>query len=883
MTLAPGFRLGDYEIESPIGAGGMGEVYRARDTRLGRTVAIKILPDAFALDPDRLARFEREARMLAALNHPHIGGIHGFEEDGGVRGLVLEFVAGETLSDRLASGPLPVDEALTYARQIAEALEAAHEKGICHRDLKPSNIKITPEPSVKVLDFGLAKGDHDVAGSDLSHSPTITALGTLPNVILGTAAYMSPEQARGRLVDKRSDVWAFGCVLYEMLTGHQAFRGESLADTLSAILSRELDWQALPHETPPSIRRLLQRCVAKDPKKRLHDIADARIEIDDALSGAVESVVTSRRYPFAPALMTLAALALLGAGTLAGWLLSRTAAAPSVNRPSTVRYTLPATGLTSIGVPMISRDGRQIAFVASKTGGSRAIWIQPLDGEPREIPGTTDAAAPFWSPDGRSLGFFADGALKRVDLNGGALQRIARAEELTDGAWSSTGVILFSQRYALYQVAATGGTPTVVASLDLARQENSLRLPEFLPDGRRFLYVARSGRPENTSVYLASLDGGTPTRLFTTRSAVRLASPDRLLYLRDDALMAQSLDADNGKLLSTPQQVVGSFDPNLLGPLDFFSVSDTGVLAYRRPSGALSQLTWVDRMGRTVSTIGEPSNISNFKLSPDERGLVMDEAGRGLRSVWTVNLTTGVRARLTFEKWDDWQPIWSPDGLRILFGSYRDGPINMYVKPADGSGGDEVFMQSSIQKGPRDWSRDGRFILYTQDSSEMREDLFARRSTGNDEPIVIAATTAREFDGRFSFDVRWVSYVSNETGTDEVYVQPFPPTGGKWQISTGGGHSPRWRADGRELFYLTSDGEMRAVSIAAGQSFAAGPPRTLFTMSGIGSGGAGSTSYEVTRDGQRFLMRLTKGSPQPSPISIILNWDEAGGQGSHAP
>ena len=875
MTLAPGFRLGSYEIQSTIGAGGMGEVYRARDLKLGRDVAVKVLPQAFATDPERLARFEREARLLAALNHPHIGGIHGLEEADGVRALVLELVDGETLSDLLRSGPLPLRTALTHARQIAEALEAAHDKGIWHRDLKPDNIKITPDGNAKVLDFGLAKADAERSGSHLSQSPTITAL-TQADVILGTAAYMSPEQARGRAVDRRADVWAFGCVLYEMLTGLQAFRGETIADTLSAIVSREPDWHLLPKDTPETIRTLVERCVTKDLKRRLHDIADARIEIDDALSAPPRTTATGPGGRFPRVWLGLAGVGLIGAGALAGALATRSAA-PEPTAQQVVRFTIPVSGMPGSEKPEVSRDGRQIAFVASRPDGSRALWTQALDGgQPRELPGTAGAESPFWSPDGRALGFFADGALKRVDVAGGEPQRISTAGDTPNGTWSTSGVIVYAQRYVLYQVPAAGGTPSIVANIDPSRQENSLRHPVFLPDGKRFLYVARSGRPENTSAYVGTLDGKAPTLLFTTRSAVRYAATDTLLYVRDDALVAQSFTADLQTRTGAPSSILASLDQNLLGPLDFFSVSDNGVLAYRLPTPSRLQLTWVDRMGHVLSTIGEPADISNFRLSPDERHLALNERGRGgVRSVWTVDLATGARARLTFEGSDDWQPIWSPDGLRILFGSYRNGPIDMFIKPASG-GRDEVFLQSSIQKGPRDWSRDGRYVLYTQDTPELKEDLYARGSSGSDAPIVIAATAAREFDGRFSFDGRWVSYVSNETGSDEIYVQPFPPNGAKWQVSSAGGHSPRWRADGGELFYLTTGGEMRAVSITtSGPSFVAGPPRTLFTMPGIGSGAPGSTSYDVTRDGQRFLVRLTKGTPPPPYISVVLNWPGA--------
>jgi serine/threonine protein kinase/Tol biopolymer transport system component len=872
-----GRTLGSYRIVEKLGAGGMGEVYRATDVKLRRDVAIKILPEAFAADADRLARFEREARVLASLNHPHIAGIHGLEEDGDVRALVLELVEGATLAERLLTGPLSVTEALAYSRQIAEALEAAHEKGVCHRDLKPSNIKITPDGQVKVLDFGLAKADEARVRADVSHSPTITAVGTGANVILGTAAYMSPEQARGKAVDRRADVWALGCVLFEMLTARQAFAGETVLDTLSAILNREPDWHRLPAETPPAIRRLLRHCFAKDVKRRMHDIADARIEIEDALdtdSAMPETGQPNRAVGVSIGTIALS-VALLGIGVAAGMLLKRPSSASGTSTLPPVRYTIPADGIAAGAIPAVSRDGRRIAFVASKADSPSAIWVQALDEErPRELPGTSGGSDPFWSPDGRSLAFFADGALRRVDLMGGPAQRIARVEESLGGAWGSSDVIVFSARYALYQVPASGGTPVLVAGLDLSRQENSVRAPEFLPDGRHFLYSARSGRPENTSIYLASLDGGAPQRIVNTRWAVHHTLPDVLMYVRDEALVAQSFDIDRKTLTGTPRQILGPIDPNY-GGLDFFSVSDTGVVVYRLLRPASSQLTWVDRRGAASSTIGEPSLVSNFRLSPEERRVVFDETNRGSRSVWTLDLATSARSRLTFPGSDDWQPIWSHDGLRVLFGSYRNGPIDMYIKPASGGGSDQEFMRSPIQKGPRDWSRDGRFILYTQDSPEMKEDLYARDTSDTGAAIAIAATSAREFDGRFSPNGRWVSYVSTETGTNEIYVQPFPPTGGKWQVSVGGGHSPRWRGDGRELFYLTPQGDMKVVAVTAatnGQPFTAGEAQTLFHVAGIRSGAPGNTAYEVTGDGQRFLLNLLKGSPPPPSISVILNW-----------
>ncbi len=876
MPLTQGIRIGPYEIDVQIGVGGMGEVYRATDTNLKRQVAIKVLPAAVANDADRLARFQREAQLLAALSHPNIAIVHGLEKGDSITALVMELVEGPTLADRIARGALPVVEALAIAKQIAEALEAADAQGIIHRDLKPANVKIRPDGTAKVLDFGLAKALERMPSADIdvTASPTVTspAVMTGAGILLGTAAYMSPEQARGKTVDKRSDIWAFGCVLYEMLTARPAFTGESVVDILSAIVGREPDWTQLPAHTPPVIRRLAQRCLTKNIQRRLHDIADARIEIEDALHGGENVPQTGAPGRIGGRAAALIAIAFLAIGMATGKFLMQPQAESATRAPQTVRYTMPIDGIAPGSTPVISRDGRQIAIVGSKPGGSSAIWILTLDGErPKELAGTSGAAAPFWSPDGRSLGFFADGALRRVDLSGGPVQRIARAEETLGGAWSSSGVIVFSERYALFQVPASGGTPALVASLDLSRQENSLRVPEFLPDGRRFLYLARSGRPENSSAYLTSIDGAAPKRILNTRWPVRYVSPDTLMYVRDDVLVAQPFDIERGTLSGTPRQIVGPIDPNL-PTLDFYAASDNGTLVYRLLPPQVSQLTWVERSGAVGSTVGQPSNISNFRISPEEGRIVFDETDRGSRSVWTLDIGTGRRSRLTFPGSDDWQPIWSPDGLRIMFGSYRNGPIDMYLKLADGGGSDEEFMVSSIQKGPRDWSKDGRFVLYTQDSPETKEDLYAREASGNTSPVAIAATAAREFDGRFSSDRRWVSYVSNETGMNEVFVQPFPPTGGKWQVSNGGGLSPRWRADGRELFYLTPQGEMRVVSVDGARSFAAGPPRTLFHVEAVRTGLPGNTSYEVTRTGERFLVNFTRRTPPDSAISVILNW-----------
>jgi Tol biopolymer transport system component len=881
MGLTPGAKFGPFEVGAELGAGGMGTVYRARDSRLNREVALKFLGDLFTNDPDRLARFKREAQLLASMNHPNIAAIYGVEEvasaDTGqapLQALVLELVEGPTLADRITAGPVPLDEALPIARQIAEALRAAHARGVVHRDLKPANIKVRSDGTVKVLDFGLAKAVTDEHASGLSHSPTITLMATRAGVLIGTAAYMSPEQARGKSTDERTDIWAFGCVLFEMLTGQVAFAGETVSDIIAATLSRDPDWNRLPDGTPAGIRRLLRRSMEKDPQRRLHHIADARLEIDDAMAGAdqAEPVQTVSRYG---SLVAVGAL-MLTIGVVGDILVSRArSASPTAGGPTSVRYTISATGMPAGEVPAISRDGRRVAYVARASDGSTAIWVRDLDrDQPQEIMSTAGAENPFWSPDGASLAFFADGALKRIDLSGGSAQRLASAQDPFGGSWGSRGVIVFSQRYSIYQIPAAGGTASLVANVDLARQENSLRYPDFLPDGKRFLYVARSGRPDQHGAYLASVDGGHPRRLFATRSAVRYAGGNELAYLRDETLVAQPFDADFGRTTGEPHPIVGGISSIAVGPVELFSMAENGSLIYRRPTENPRQLTWVDRTGRVLSALGDPGVIANFRISPDGGRVVADKTERGYRSVWVVDLTTKTWSRLTFPGSDDWQPIWSSDGARILFGSYRDGPINMYIKSANGAGNDEPFLVSNVQKGPRDWSSDGRYVLYTTDTPDSKEDLLARDAKSGADPIVIAATPAREYGGRFSPDGRFVAYVSNETGNDEIYVQTFPVKNGKWQVSSRGGDSPRWRADGRELFYRTRDGQIGVVAVTLQPSFAAGQPRQLFdqTVSGLAPGTPGNTSFEVAADGQRFLLSLPAGAARTQDIGVVLGW-----------
>ena len=885
-----GTRVGTYEILSRLGAGGMGEVYRARDTKLGREVAIKVLPSSVAADPERLARFDREARSLAALNHPNIGAIYGVEEAAGIVALVLELVEGETLDARLKGsrsiaregvGPRPeregfsrakglaLDDALAIARQIADALDAAHDRGIVHRDLKPANIVITPEGIVKVLDFGLAKGSGGSGGEDgLTHSPTMLG-GTGEGVLLGTAPYMSPEQARGKTVDKRTDIWAFGCVLFEMLTGRRAFPGETTSDAIAAILEREPDWTALPAATPPHIRRLLARCLDKDPKRRLRDIGDARLELDP--SGAQEAA------PFSPRRSTrslvAAGLVVFAAfGVLLSLLLRPSLAlTPAWGRDVvTLSMNMPDGSTLGAGSsPVVSSDGHQVAWIATREG-RRRIWSQPLaSGVPRDLAGTDGASNPFWSPDGQSLGFVAQAQLKRVEVSTGSVNSIAVVPGVSPGgAWSPQNIIVFTARYALYAIPASGGTPKVVARLNRDQQENSLRYPHFLPDGRHFLYVARSGLPQKSGAYVGSLDG-TSVRLFSTTSSVEYAAPGYLLYYREGALVARRFDPVTYALGPDTTTVAERVAINTGGLRAAFSASQNGVIALlKERTTVLSALHWYDRTGAPLGPFAQPGLYSYFRIAPDGRRVVVDIGDEriGGRSVWIFDPDGAAPVRLTFADSDDWIPVWAPDGGSIAFMSYRKGPGDIHVKSVATAQPEQALLESDEQKGPTDWSRDGRFLAYSVDRADSRQDVWVLPLQPPGTPIPIARTTFSERQARFSPDGKFIAYESDETGRFEVYVQPLPPTGAKWQVSANGGTDPAWR-DG-ELLYADRDNMLIAVPVTTtGNMFAAGRPAGLFKLAFAGGAGA----FDVTPDGRRLLVRVPGDLPAQS-MTVILNW-----------
>ena len=879
-----GQRIGGYEIRSLLGVGGMGEVYRARDPKLGRDVAIKTLPRLFTTDPDRLARFEREARVLASLNHPHIGGIYGFEDASGVRALVLELVEGDTLAERLGKGPIRVSEALQIARQIAEALEAAHEKGIVHRDLKPANIKLTNGGMVKVLDFGLAKADFADPATDVTRSPNATADGTREGVILGTAAYMSPEQAKARPADKRSDVWAFGVVLYEMLTGRPAFDGETISDVLAKVIEREPDWAALPASTPPRLRELLRRCFRKDPKMRLQAIGDARVQIEELISGATEETATAT----APAerrtraVLILAALSLVMAAALA--IVATRYFRRDVPAPLLTRFEITTPPTTDPISLALSSDGRQLAFVATLEGRPR-LWVRPLDQlRAQPLAGTEGASYPFWAPDGRAIGFFANGKLKRIDLGSGGLQELANAPSGRGGTWNRDDVLVFAPDVAgdLMRMMARGGTPTAVARHGSVP---GARWPQFLPDGRHFLFFVY-GRPQTRGVYIGTLDGAEPTPILAAETAAVYAPPGVLLWVQEGVLVAQRFDPVSHVVGDEPipvAQAVG-MDVGLLRGA--FAVSATGVLVHRAGRGERRQLTWVDRAGIALGTVGPDDweGLANPELAPNEQRIAVNRTVRGNPDVWLIDTGRDLQTRFTFDASSDGHPLWSPDGGRVVFRSLRNGPWDLFWKAASGAGDEQLLLETEEFKSPLSWSPDGQVLLYEIQYPKTGLDLWALPLGGDRKPFPVADSPSDETSGQFSPDGRWLAYQSNESKTSQIYVRPFRGSGGPWQVSsTEGGSQPRWRPDGRELFYVAPDARLMAVPIAVGtdsQTLEPGAPVPLFRTQ-LASGAGGNVSglmskpqYAVASD-RRFLMNVSVEGATAAPITVVLNWDVA--------
>jgi eukaryotic-like serine/threonine-protein kinase len=860
-----GKTLGHYRIGEQLGRGGMGEVYIADDLNLNRKVALKFLPDTFAADPERMARFEREAKLLASLNHPGIAAIYGLEQADGKRFLALELVEGETLAQRISKGPLSFEEALGICRQIAEALEAAHEKGVIHRDLKPANVMIADGDKVKILDFGLAKALSDETQSvDASHSPTLTEAMTRPGVILGTAAYMSPEQAKGKSVDKRADIWAFGCILYECLTGKRAFEGEAVTETLAAILRGEPDWQALPASTPANIRFVLRRCLEKNASRRFHHAADLKIEIEETREAA-EIPVPGKHSWLVWTWASIAIVSVIALAVLGFFYFHNQTPAEAMQFHVTVP---PMLNENSIA---ISPNGRMIAFVAQSSESASALFVREIGAiTPRPLNGTEGAEHPFWSPDSLSIGFFAEGRLKRVEVSGGLSRDICAATGAWGGTWNQNGTIIFSIGLApLYSVSAAGGEPSAVTSLDMSKKEIGHFLPCFLPDGRHYLYG--SGDASKTDIYLGSLDSMERIRLLTDVIKAAYAEPGYLLFYRGRTLFAQPF---NAKKLTFYGEPAGIADNLLIDryKVACFTVSQNGRLVYRSGTAqAKSQFIWFDRAGKQLGPAGEPGMYERaFDLSLDGQKIaaVRTDPRTSQPDIWIIEWERNVSTRLTFDPALAGDVVWCPDGLRIAFNSFRKGNAVIYEKKSSGVGGEALITESAKNAWIEDWSKDGRYIAYGLGLNPT--DLYVIPLFGDRKPVSIVQSPFNKDEPHFSFDGKWLAYGSDESGVWQVYVISFPAADQKRQVSTSGGGQPRWRQDGKELYYLASDGKMMAVDIRVGAGIKPGVSHELFDT-GL-SVDPILDQYAVTPDGRRFLILKSIGETAATPITVILNW-----------
>ena len=868
----------------------MGEVYRATDTTLGRQVALKILPEAVAADEERLARFDREARILATLSHPNIAVIYGVDRSTSTPALVMELVGGPTLADRIAQGPIPADEAIEAALQVAAALEAAHHAGVIHRDLKPANIKLRDDGVVKVLDFGLAKtvDPPGAASASASISPTITSPAlTVAGVILGTAAYMAPEQARGRRADHRADIWAFGCVLFEMLTGQRPFgsAGDDVSDTIAAVLKSEPDWRALPSDTPPAVTRLLRRCLAKDPRERLHDIADARLELRDAQ----EPIERPSIRPAWNRRVLVVAAALIAAAVLTGAPYLRNTPPPigpgAVYRAVILPPTPAASGAATTprtlaprfgrGVA-ISPDGQRLAFVAPDADGRAMLWIRRLDGLSAQLlAGTEGALSPFWSPDGRRIGFVAGRSLKRIDAAGGPAVSLAEGvEPFSPGSWNRDDVILFTRRDGIFRTSGAGGVEQRVTTSDgLIRHA----VPFFLPDGRRFLFSGSilSGVAGGT-IYAASLDSPEPKKIRDGGSLPAYAS-GHLLFVEDNALMVQPFDPDRlettGESTRLGDEISIGGAPGTSG---LFAVSPSGMIAYQSGNNNRATFVWMDQTGKQQGPSSETRAFGYPQLSPDGRHLaisVRENLDRN-RDLWVYDTVRGSRTRVTDDPSDDFSPVWSPDGRQIVYSATRpaegDTNLNLYIRNWGTDGSDRRLLDREGVEIPSSWSPDGRFILFQTQTPNA--DIFVL-SVGDLKVTPFATSRFGETNAKFSPDGRLVAYVSDETGRPEVYLAPFGNAAADVAVSTGGAGAPRWRHDGKELFYIRSDDTLMAVSIrASATGIDVGMARALFQTAFQGLGL--TTPYDVTADG-RFLVLRDVDEPLPPAITLLINWPAA--------
>lgn len=880
MRLNPGTRLGPYEVISPLGAGGMGEVYRAKDTRLGRDVAIKVLPQHLSQNPEVHARFEREARTISSLNHPHICTLHDVGREGDIEFLVMELVDGETLAQRLEKGALPVTEVLRLGIQIADALDRAHRAGIIHRDFKPGNVMLT-RSGAKLMDFGLARptgmggaaGTSGVTLAHLSHSPTVAAPLTAEGTIVGTFLYMAPEQLEGKETDVRSDLWAFGCVLYEMITGRRAFEGKSQASLIGSIMhSTPAPLETAAPMAPPQLDALIRACLTKDPEERIQTAHDVKLQLTWIAQAGSHPSVAAPVLPVKRGLSgetiawAVAGIAILAAGFF-GW---RALAGGGGGGSTTeqIRFTIPIPGpVVALDMPRISPDGRIVAFSAQDSLNRTMVWVRPLNSlAANPLPGTEGANPPFWSPDSRFLGFVADGKLKKIAVAGGPATVVCDAPTGSDGSWGSKDVILFDGRPGdpILRVNAAGGIATKAMVGDSTFDAG---WPAFLPDGRHYFFTAlkRNGPPE---IMLGTLGDTVGRALGMTGSRVEHSPDGYVLFARERTLLAQRFDARAMKLQGEPFPVAEDL-PVAGNALANFTVSRNGVLVYRATGEVQNRLAWLDRTGREVAEVAPAADYRAPALSPDgNRVAIRRRDGENL-DIWVLDPSRGTSTRFTFDAPADGNPVWSPDGSQIAWTTAVGDSDAIAVKSASGLGTAEVLGLQGISPVATDWSRDGKHLLYQVVNGANSTDVGVLPLSGDRTPRLVIQTPFTETRAKFSPDGRWIAYQSNESGQNEVYVASFHGAAGKWQASTRGGTDPCWSHDGRELFYLSPDQQLMSVPVAGGDTFSPGTPQPLFRVRA--ETGLRRNVYEVSRDGQRFLFLLAAGESS-TPMTVMVNW-----------
>ena len=883
MTIEAGSNLGPYEILNPLGAGGMGEVYLARDNRLDRTVAIKVLPDHLSASPEIQQRFEREAKVISSLSHPHICTLFDVGHEEGMAYLVMEHLEGESLAERLERGAVPLPQVMEIGVQIADALDKAHKSGVIHRDLKPGNIMLTAS-GVKLLDFGLAKHytpEAEVSGADFSRLLTETPASaplTVEGTILGTFQYMSPEQIEGKEADARSDIFALGAMLYEMASGRKPFIGKTQASLIGAIMHSEPESVSMiAPMAPPAFDRVVQTCLAKDPEERWHTAHDLKLQLQWIAEGGsqvgVPVPIAARRKSRERLAWAVAAGLALVAGVFALGFLQR---APEPRE--VVRFEIPQPeGLPVVDSPKVSPDGRYIAYNATDEQGRTMIWLRPLNAlDAQPMPGTEDAMRPFWSPDSKFLGFMAEGKLKKIPVSGGPAQVICDAPTGADGSWSEKGQIFYDGTGGdpIMQVAGSGGIPTeLVTSGNPESADLNVGWPQFLPGGERFLYVDYQGEG-GAEIRFAKVDGSEEKTVLKGQSRVEYAPPGYLLYVREATLVAQPFDAKNGELTGEPVPIAEDLSIDNVG-LAHFSASRNGVLALRGGEAGGGQLVWVDKKGESRELIGDPGDISVTSLSPDGRWLAMVVTASSSENadIWVRDLTRGVTSRLTFNEASDQTPLWSPDGDQVAYAAGREEGFDLAITTVGGSGQVEFLLERERDQHPSSFSADGKYLLFYDRGEETNWDIWVLPLEGDQEPFPFLMTPFVEVRARFSPSGQWVAYQTNESGRSEIYVQAFPGPGGKWQISTAGGTEPQWSPDGRKLYYISPEMNMMQVDVETGDSFDAGIPEEMFSLRLRQI--TNNNRYLVSPDGERFLLLSSLQGDSTPPTTVVLNWDAA--------